>query len=88
MIEVRYSPGHPFHVYEVRTGPLRYAYPSATYGPHFSVLIRPGRTPRAGPPPSETLRALIAANAPWYAVLDRLTEEYPQWAEHFETARA
>ena len=37
--------------------------------------------PEEGPPPSETLRTLIAAGAPWYAVLDRFVEEYPQWEE-------
>ena len=34
-----------------------------------------------GPPPSETLKTLIAAGAPWYAVLDKFVEEYPQWEE-------
>ena len=35
----------------------------------------------SGPPPSETLRTLIECGAPWYAVLDKFVEEYPQWEE-------
>lgn len=38
-------------------------------------------TTHYAPPPSETLRALIEVSAPWYVVLDRFVEEYPQWEE-------
>lgn len=39
-----------------------------------------------GPPPSAELRSLIQAGAPWYAVMDKLSEEYPQWQHHFDEA--
>lgn len=41
-----------------------------------------------GSPPSETLKKLIEAQAPTYVVIERLIEEYPNWAEHFEAAWA
>lgn len=34
-----------------------------------------------GPPPSETLKSLIAAKAPPYVVVERFCEEYPDWAD-------
>lgn len=43
---------------------------------------------RYGPPPSETLKSLIEAQAPTYVVIERLIEEYPKWAEYFEAAWA
>lgn len=58
-----------------------WCYPSVRR-PECSRLIHPGRiSDNFGPPPSETLRTLIEANAPWYVVLDRFVEEYPQWEE-------
>lgn len=57
---------------------------------HISVREAPFFETFAGysAPPSHELRTLIEAAAPWYVVIDKLIEEYPQWQSHFEAAAA
>ena len=35
---------------------------------------------------AQELRTLIEVGAPWYVVLDKLSEEYRQWLPHFDRA--
>ena len=47
-----------------------------------------GKCIEYGDPPSHELRTLIEVAAPWYVVIDKLIEEYPQWQSHLEAAAA
>ena len=88
-VEMSYYPRLRVHQYTIRYvgNPLDrqfWAYPASQpdlYG-NRCVLVRgyPHGIQYATPP-SETLRTLIEVNAPWYVVLDRFVEEYPQWEE-------
>ncbi len=88
-MEISYIPMLTPHRYTLRHGDNHvghrfWTYPSAesrVYGDR-SVFVRDyPHGIQYGPPPSETLKTLIAAGAPWYAVLDKFVEEYPQWEE-------
>ncbi len=91
VILIRYSPRHSIHTYVVSlcNGSRRWTYPSIGGGTQESSLYeaRSAGFVKYAPPPSAELKALIEANAPWYVVLDKLSEEYPQWQEYFDLAR-
>lgn len=61
-------------------------YPSINHDGLAGFSYRGSSEP--GEPPSVELRALIEADAPWYVVLDKLIEEYPQWESRFNEVAA
>ena len=78
------------HNYRVRfDGGYRpaWVYPTAALNDDLCVLMLDSSNEYAAPP-SHDLRVLIESAAPWFAVLDKLIEEYPQWEPHFAAAAA
>ena len=83
-MQIRYSPGWEASVYSATAKDFTWYYPSWTFRRQCHLDNLAVREYAA--PPSAELRLLIEAGAPWFAVLDKLIEEYPQWQEHFDTA--
>lgn len=91
MIETDYTDlidVHQYTAFCAQPEAFHWAYPAAfKEAGDVCVLVR--RYPHGimyGRPPSEALRTLVRSAAPWYVVLDRLIEEYPEWADSFDAA--
>lgn len=88
-MEMSYYPRLRVHQYTIRDGDNRvghrfWSYPASQPEVHGDRCVLVRGYPHGiqyGPPPSDTLRTLIECGAPWYAVLDKFVEEYPQWEE-------
>lgn len=62
----------------------RWAFPAAGFPDECVLYSRPDSVENDfAQPPSADLIALCEARAPWYVILDKLTEEYPQWERYF-----
>lgn len=81
-MQISYSPEAGVETYSVRAEDFNWYYPSWMFrGRCFLDDVNDYAAA-----PSAELRLLIEAGAPWFAVLDKLIEEYPQWQEHFDAA--
>lgn len=63
-----------------------WGFPSLDYHDKVYFWSADGATRYSEVQPSAELRTLIEAVAPWYVVLDKLAEEYPEWQTHFDKA--
>lgn len=88
-MKIRFRPDSKTMRYDVDLGQDNcsfWAYPDCN-GRDECVISPNFPTPcERADPPSHELRTLIEAAAPWYVILDKLTEEYPQWESHFAAA--
>ena len=89
-MRVEYNPQTRFHNYVVNLCAVNeyafFAYPSFRDNGLSVLSLVLGELCECADPPSAELCSLIEVGAPWYAVMDKLSEEYPQWQHHFDEA--
>lgn len=69
-------------------GSPRWAFPAVGSPNECVIYATPDGSDEFAAAPSADLVALCESRAPWFAVLDKLIEEYPQWESHFAAAAA